>query len=156
MADRRQEALARGFRSLGAFPLRIEGEVVGCLVLYSDAVGFTLEDELRILDEMAGDVSFILEALGREANRTRLEEQRKLTTELLAALNEPGRLDRAMERVVSSVRAYTGLEAVGVRLRSGEDFRYAEDETDVLTLLRQLFELAGCELATAATTGEAI
>ena len=32
----------------------------------------------------------------------------------------------------------------------------AEDETDVLLLLRQLFDAIGCELVTAATAGEAI
>jgi hypothetical protein len=88
MVPWREEALKRGFRSLGAFPLRVEGEVVGCLTLYSETVGFTHEDELRLLDEMAGDVSFALENIEREKQRRQLEADLRSSLERYRGLYE--------------------------------------------------------------------
>jgi diguanylate cyclase (GGDEF)-like protein/PAS domain S-box-containing protein len=57
----REEALARGFRSLVALPLRIAERIKGAFLLYSCERDFFNEDELALLDELAGDISFALE-----------------------------------------------------------------------------------------------
>ena len=57
----REEMLARGYRSIVALPLTIECRSVGCLVLISDAPGVFDEGEMRLLKEVAGDISFALD-----------------------------------------------------------------------------------------------
>jgi diguanylate cyclase (GGDEF)-like protein/PAS domain S-box-containing protein len=55
------EARKRGFRSVVALPLFESGEVAGVLTLYGSEAGFFNEDEMKLLLELAGDISFALE-----------------------------------------------------------------------------------------------
>lgn len=57
----RQEALERGYRSGATVPLRIDGEVIGVLGLFAGEVRFFDGEEMRLLIELAGDISFALE-----------------------------------------------------------------------------------------------
>jgi len=57
----KQESAKRGIRSIAAFPLLISGEVVGTLSLHAAERGFFDDDEMRLLTELAGDISFALE-----------------------------------------------------------------------------------------------
>ncbi|MCR4294093.1 MAG: histidine kinase, partial [Elusimicrobia bacterium] len=50
---------------------------------------------------------------------------RELGREILLILNEPGGLRESLERVIAAIRDGTGFDAVGVRLREGEDYPYA-------------------------------
>jgi PAS domain S-box-containing protein len=60
-------ARAHGVRALGAFPVRRAGVVVGCLALFVDQAGYFDEARVRLLDEMAGDLSFALDNIDRDA-----------------------------------------------------------------------------------------
>jgi PAS domain S-box-containing protein len=74
------------FRSMAAFPVRFQNRAVAALVVYAaegDAFGI---EELRLLDEVAGDVSFALDAFDREALRREAEESLQKTTHLLQTL----------------------------------------------------------------------
>ena len=64
-----EEALERGFRSFVTLPLSTEGQVSGVLALYAEQPGFFDEEEMRLLNELAGDISF---ALAHLAQRERL------------------------------------------------------------------------------------
>jgi PAS domain S-box-containing protein/diguanylate cyclase (GGDEF)-like protein len=64
---RRAEALRRGYRSLIALPLLAGGEVVGNFSIYAREAGFFNEGELKLLDELAGDISFALENIAKQA-----------------------------------------------------------------------------------------
>src|SRR6266850_4250435 len=57
----RKEALERGFRSLVMLPLMIAKESVGVLALYAGEVGFFNEEEMKLLRELAGDISLALD-----------------------------------------------------------------------------------------------
>ena len=85
-----QEALARGFRSFVTLPLSTEGQVSGVLALYAEQAGFFDDEEMRLLNELAGDISFALAHLAQQeklnyvalydpltglANRTLLSER---------------------------------------------------------------------------------
>ncbi len=85
-----QEALARGFRSYVTLPLSTEGQVSGVLALYAEQAGFFDEEEMKLLNELAGDISFALAHLAQQeklnyvalydpltglANRTLLSER---------------------------------------------------------------------------------
>ncbi len=70
----RDSALKLGFRSSASFPIKVLGTVRGVVKLYSDEVEFFTEDEIKLLDEMAMDVSFALEFIEHEAKRKQAEE----------------------------------------------------------------------------------
>lgn len=62
----RGEALKRGYRSLVVFPLTVESRPVGVFVLYAPETGVFDDEEMRLLTEMAGDISFALDNLEKE------------------------------------------------------------------------------------------
>ena len=70
----RDEALRRGYRSSGGFPLKVDGKTIGVFNLYADTPQFFNPEELRLLDELAADISFALEVSQREDERRRMEE----------------------------------------------------------------------------------
>ena len=61
VATYRTEILKRGYRSIAALPLIVDGNSVGCLVLAAVERGFFNDSELRLLVELAGDISFALD-----------------------------------------------------------------------------------------------
>ncbi len=63
----KQEALARGFKSLVALPLAAGERVVGVLVLYADQAGFFDDAEMKLLADLAGDISFAIDRLAKGA-----------------------------------------------------------------------------------------
>jgi PAS domain S-box-containing protein len=82
----RVEARQSGFGSLGAFPVRFQARAAAALVVYTaEADAFGIE-ELRLLDEVAADVSFALDAFEREALRRETEESLQKTSHMLQTL----------------------------------------------------------------------
>lgn len=63
--SRRVEALRKGFQSIIAMPLMLEGEVAATLTLFAKERNFFSEDELKLLTELAGDISFALDHLAK-------------------------------------------------------------------------------------------
>jgi PAS domain S-box-containing protein len=56
--------------------------------------------------------------------RKRAETYHDMSGEVLRVLNEPGPLHGSIQRVLSVVKARTGFDAVGIRLKDGDDFPY--------------------------------
>jgi PAS domain S-box-containing protein len=88
MARRRPAALARGYRSAAAFPLVVRGVTVGALTLYAGEVGFFDDAEVRLLDQLAVDISFGIELHEREAERARTETALRASEERFRQLAE--------------------------------------------------------------------
>ncbi len=65
--SRRAEALRKGFQSIIAMPLMVEGEVAATLTLYAQERNFFSEDELKLLTELASDISFALDHIEKAA-----------------------------------------------------------------------------------------
>jgi diguanylate cyclase (GGDEF)-like protein/PAS domain S-box-containing protein len=63
---RRSTAIARGFRSVIALPLFVDDEVVGNFSLYAREADFFDAEEVRLLTELAGDISFALQYIAKE------------------------------------------------------------------------------------------
>lgn len=55
------QALERGYRSGATLPLLVGGEVIGVLGLFAGEAEFFDDEELRLLAELAGDISFALD-----------------------------------------------------------------------------------------------
>jgi len=57
----RTDAIAAGARSRVIIPLVVEQKVIGVLALHADTAGFFHEEEMKLLRELAGDISFALD-----------------------------------------------------------------------------------------------
>lgn len=77
MSAWRDDALRLGFRASAALPLSIAGKPMGAFNLYSEETGFFNDEELRLLDELASDISFALEVHQREIARQQAEHALK-------------------------------------------------------------------------------
>lgn len=62
----KKECAERGIASLGVLPLALGGEAIGVLALYAAEVGAFVEDEMRLLADLAGDISFALDHIEKE------------------------------------------------------------------------------------------
>ena len=111
----RKEALMRGFRSLVVLPLVVADKVTGLLALYAESPGFFDDQEMRLLVELAGDISFALEHLEQEdkldylayydsvtglANRTLFKER------LEQQLHEAARTQRQLAVVIVDIERF--------------------------------------------------
>jgi len=81
--------LAHGCHSAAAFPLLRGHECIGAFCVYTEDGGFFEDDEIRILEEVADDVSHTLNRLAAEAQRAQAEETMR------QRLNELERFQRA-------------------------------------------------------------
>ena len=66
LMKRGAEFLERGFRAIVGLPLAVGGQTAGMLVLYSPVAGVFDHAEMRLLEELAGDISFGLEHIEKE------------------------------------------------------------------------------------------
>ena len=62
----RDEAAARGFRSVVILPIKLRSDVVAVLALYSSEAAFFDATEMRLLEELAGDIGFAIGHIGRD------------------------------------------------------------------------------------------
>jgi PAS domain S-box-containing protein len=69
----REDAIKYGYKSSASFPLIVFGKAVGVFNVYSDENDFFQEDDIKLLDETAKDISFALEYLENESERKRAE-----------------------------------------------------------------------------------
>ncbi len=112
MAPWRDAALARGYRSSAAFPLVVDDRCVAVLTAYASEPGFFDEQEVKLFDRMAADLSFAVEAMERDEQRQALEAELRSSEERFRLATE------------SMLDAFTILSPV--RDDDGEitDFRY--------------------------------
>ncbi len=87
----RSQALARGFRSCAAFPLKLEGRPAAVFLVYASEPMYFNESELALLATLAENFSFALEARRTDAQRLRAEAALHASEARLRAVieNEP-------------------------------------------------------------------
>lgn len=116
----KKEALERGYQSLAAFPLTVQGKAVGLLALYSAEARFFDRDEMRLLKELSGDISFALEVIEKEEKLNYLAYYDALT----GLPNRSLCHDRLKRLLYASARDQTGVALIMVDL---ERFRIIND-----------------------------
>jgi PAS domain S-box-containing protein len=82
----RSEALRNGYKSIAAFPLKSEGRVIGIFCLYASELAFFDDDEIRVLDEMAMDISYALDVNRHEKERQKADEELRWRTAFFEAM----------------------------------------------------------------------
>ncbi|MDP1680459.1 MAG: GAF domain-containing protein, partial [Burkholderiales bacterium] len=75
MQSLRSEALNRGYRSVAVFPLILGARPIAVFLLYAPEVDVFDEEEMRLLIEMANDISFALDYLKAETALRQLNEE---------------------------------------------------------------------------------
>jgi len=92
--------LKRGSRSMALLPLKVADDVTGLLVLYSVEAGFFDEQELNLLNELAGDIAFATDHIGKRERLDHLAYYDDLT----------GLANRALflDRVAQYIRGAAG------------------------------------------------
>ena len=136
---RLEELLGRPFDGLRRPDLRAADER-----LAGDPSGFVTEYELTQRTRDGRQLHLLFHAvalrdgegrvLGSQGTAEDVTEQRLVEayraagSEILQILNEPGSLRDAIRRVLVTLRGRTGFDAVGLRLKDGDDFPYFVQE----------------------------
>jgi PAS domain S-box-containing protein/putative nucleotidyltransferase with HDIG domain len=90
-----------------------------------DGSAFDVEISVHYHPENGGHLAtFVHDISGRKQR----EKYGQLARDILVKLNEPGTEHDSIRRVVTTLRAQTGVDAVGVRLQEGEDYPYFATE----------------------------
>jgi len=127
MAPWKDEALNCGYRSSIALPIKLFGKVTGAFSLYSAVPHFFDQKEIDLLDEVAGDISFALEAIevgeNRKVTEHTLIESEKRYRELF--MNHPHPM---------WIYEVDTLKIIEVNEAAINNYGYSKDEFTSLTL----------------------
>lgn len=136
----REEALKRGYRSSIALPLKLYDKIIGSFNLYSENPNFFNENEIRLLLEVADDISYAIENIENAGIKKKTEDDLKENERLLISIvdNIPNmiflkdakelrffRLNKAGERLLG----YTRQELEG---KNDYDF-FPKEQADKFT-----------------------
>lgn len=84
-----EEQLKRGYRASASFPFTIENQTIGVLTLYANKANYFNEEEIRLLQSLASDVSFAVETANIEKKRSNaVEELRRARDDLEVRVRE--------------------------------------------------------------------
>ena len=129
----REEARRRGYASSIAFPLSCGGSVIGALTLYAREPNPFSDDELGLLTELASDLAFGICSLRlrqvnvqAEAENKRSQRERDLTIAFLRMVNLSKNSTELLRNSALFFKKHADCDAVGIRLRNGNDFPYCQ------------------------------
>jgi len=88
MAPWQERAAHHGFQAVAAFPVIVDGVTQAVLVLYAHETGYFQGDEIQLMTAVANDLAFALEAMEKESQRQRSQEQLKLLETCISRLND--------------------------------------------------------------------
>lgn len=150
VASWRDEALERGFRSSASFPLKAGVHIVGALTLYAGEPHFFDEEQVRLLESLAENVSFAIESIDKEERRRKAERAqassekyfRSLLENLLdviAVINQ----DRTIRYTSPSVERVLGYKRSELRDTDIFDFIHADDAPGLLEAFAEVIAEPG-------------
>lgn len=84
----REMAHTRGYNSSAAIPLRVAGQAIGAINVYSDIQDAFNQDEVGLLEDLAEDIGFALQSQAEMEARIRAEEALAQSEANLRALTE--------------------------------------------------------------------
>ena len=108
-----------GFRSTAALPLSMDGKVIGVFKLYASKLGAFDAEQVRLLEEMATDISFALDSIDREQRRKMAEgELRKLSSAVeqsgsMVVITDSAGTIEYVNAGFERVTGYSAAEAIG-------------------------------------------
>jgi diguanylate cyclase (GGDEF)-like protein/PAS domain S-box-containing protein len=106
----RDEMVKRGYHSLIALPLVVDGAPAGCLAMIAEEPDFFNEDEIRLLEELASDISFALDHIEKSDRLYYLAYYDSLT----GLANRTLFLDRLTQHLVLAERGRRKLALIAM------------------------------------------
>jgi diguanylate cyclase (GGDEF)-like protein/PAS domain S-box-containing protein len=141
----REAMLRHGFRSVAAFPLIESGVAVGVFCLFAHQAGFFDSEEVKLLTELADNLSFALDHIGKSQRLDYLAYHDELT----GLPNRELLLDLANQRLTASRRDGTGLAAllidVGRFRQINETLGRRGGDELLVQVSRRLLRIAGSD-----------
>jgi PAS domain S-box-containing protein len=107
----RDAAVRFGFAASACFPLRREGKPIGELTLYSPEAGAFDAEQVALLESLAADVSFALDALAHDQLRLRAEDRSRLLAEVTARLLASDQPQQVVDSVCRQVMEHLNCQA---------------------------------------------
>lgn len=152
----RNAAIERGLGSVASFPLRVNDSVVGTFTLIAAEEDAFDEDEVRLLEEMAADLSFGIQTIRREAQREQAEAaaKRALTHDVLVDLpNRPSFIRTVMAAIEEARRGGPPVSVVAVHVGRMQEifdsFGYEPYRAVLREIAARLATVPVCEVALA-------
>lgn len=142
MAPWRAAAIERGYQSSVALPLVCDAKVLGALTLYASAPDAFDAEEVRLLEELAADLSFGIQTLRTRAERDRIADAQRHHEETLRR-----GLEQSIEAIAGTLEArdpYTAGHQHRVALLSvaiAREMGLAEDRIQGLKLAASIHDL---------------
>lgn len=84
--ERRQEAIRRGYRSVIVLPLFVDGAVAGTFSMFAKELNFFDDEEVGLLTELAGNISFALDHMAKQQKLEKLSRIRAISSGVNAAI----------------------------------------------------------------------
>ena len=75
MSPWKEEQMKRGYLSSCSLPLKLRNSIIGAFTIYSGEINFFNESEIKLLKEMAGDISFALENIELDKINKEIENE---------------------------------------------------------------------------------
>lgn len=100
-------AVQSGSRSRAALPLITAGKAVGVLVLHADVADFFNEEEMKLLQELAGDISFALDHMDKSERVNYLANH-----DVLTGLSNRNLFVESLSQSIGGGRPVSGILAV--------------------------------------------
>jgi GAF domain-containing protein len=104
------------FKAYIGLPLIAADELVGVLVLVHDQAGTFDEDDLQLLEAVAGQATIAIQNARMYQDLARKHEEISALYSVAEAINHPLDLQNIMESALDSVIQVTGAKAAGIRL----------------------------------------
>jgi len=152
MAPWKEEALKRGYRSSISLPIKQSGKIKAAYTLYASTPNFFNHEEIKLLEEIAGDIGFSLDALDSERGRKIAEEEyRKFKT-----INEEANFGSALttidgyilyvNKAFAQMHQYEANELIGMHLSIFHNSEQMVEVEKSLKILAEKGEFSAIEL----------
>ncbi|MFQ5736872.1 MAG: GAF domain-containing protein [Thermodesulfobacteriota bacterium] len=127
MAPWRARALGLGFRSSAALPLFQAGRAAGVINLYASEPYFFNEEETKLLESMAADISFAMDSIEKERHAREADRELHLLQSLSLAVREAKDFHSALDVVLTGLCRATGwsLGEAWLPRKGGRTLEYA-------------------------------
>jgi len=146
----RTEAMSRGYRSMIAVPLKLEGKnPIGALGIYSEEKEIFDEEEVGLLKEMAQNLTYGIISLRTRAENTRSAQELKLSLERMGQLLN--QTVASLEAVIKIRDPYTAEHQRRVtKLASAiaEEMSLAEDQKKAIFIAASLHDIGKMNIPT--------
>lgn len=120
MVPWRNEAIKLGYISSAAFPIKVFGSTIGAVNLYANEPFFFDEAEVKLLDELAMDISFAIEFFESETERKREENRKRQQSQILESIVKGMSLPTILELIVKSVEKEDSTSLCSILLLDDE------------------------------------